>query len=108
MINEKINKSFLNISSPPFVYRNLAITQLIKYSSIIISKMCPLYNIYLIVFKNLFIIIVINNIHDKILLEISYLSNKFQGFRYTICPYHMKITRIKYSSFFYLLETLFN
>ena len=72
MINEKINKSFLNISSPPFIYRNLAITQLIKYSNIIISKMRPQHNIYLVVFKSLFKTIVINNIYDILLLEISY------------------------------------
>ena len=35
MNNEKINKSFLNILSPPSFYRNLAITQLIKYSDVI-------------------------------------------------------------------------
>ena len=34
MINEKINKSFLNILPPPFLCRNSAITQLIKYSNI--------------------------------------------------------------------------
>jgi len=38
MINEKINKSFLNIISPPFLFRSLAITQLLNVPNIIILQ----------------------------------------------------------------------
>jgi len=44
MINEKINKSFLNIISPPSFNKNSAITQLLNVPIKIISNLLMLYN----------------------------------------------------------------
>ena len=44
MINEKINKSFLNIISPPPFNKNSAITQLLNVPKKIISNLSKTYN----------------------------------------------------------------
>ena len=47
MINEKINKSFLNILSPPSFIKNSAITQLLNVPIKIIPNVLIMHNSYL-------------------------------------------------------------